>query len=246
MTAPEFTSVSVMMGAVSETDSLRQTVYGIAAAVEKKSDIAELLIAYPPDRVTPECRAVLDELANEDVGVRLDIFPQQTPGIGFYSDALDRATGSHCIPFQTDMAMPLQIIARLIEEIKKDPTVFITTSRWLPECRWSGYGKVKKVINKLAQMFLRVLFGGGLTDYTNPVQIIPTGLMKRINWEETDFSRFMELQIKPLRLGCRFREIPVDCLERTDGETNNGSIQILHYLKTAVRLRFIKKENILK
>ncbi len=246
MTAPEFTSVSVMMGAVSETESLRRTVYGIAAAVEQKSDIAELLIAYPADRVTPECKAVLDELQNEEVGVKLDIFPQITPGIGFYSDAIERATGSHCIPFQTDMAMPLEIIADLIAEGKKDPSIFVTTSRWLPECKWTGYGAVKKVINKLAQIFLRVLFGGGLTDYTCPVQLIPTEIMKNIRWEKNDFSRFMEMQIKPLRLGYKFREIPVDCLERTDGQSSNSTIQIFNYLKTAFHLRFMKKQDILK
>ena len=242
----KFVSASVMMGAVSETESLRQTVYGIAAAVEKKSDIAELLIAYPADRVTPECKAVLESLASEDVGVRLDIFPQVTPGIGFYSDALDRATGSHCIPFQTDLGMNVEIIARLIGEAKKDDTTICTTSRWLPESQWTGYGTVKKQINKLAQIFLRMLFGGGLTDYTNPVQIIPTAIMRSIKWEHNDFSRFMEMQLKPIKLGYKFREIPTDCFERTDGSSANSFGELFHYLFTALRIRFMKKKDILK
>ena len=243
---PAFTSASVMMGAVTETDSLRQTVYGIAAAVKNKRDIAELLIAYPADRATPECKVVLDELQTEDVGVRLDIFPQKTPGIGFYSDCIARATGSHCIPFQTDLGMDVKIIADLIEEAKKDRSTICTTSRWLPGCEWTGYGAVKKTVNRMAQVFLRMLFGGELTDYTNPVQIIPTEVLRSILWEETDFSRFMELQIKPVRLGYCYREIPTNCYERSDGQSSNSIAELFHYLKTALRIRMMKQNDILK
>lgn len=235
-----------MMGAVTETDSLRKTVYGIAEAVEDKSDIAELLIAYPADRVTPECKAVLDALQTENAGVRLDIFPQTTPGIGFYSDCIERATGSHCIPFQTDLGMDVQIIADLIEEAKKGEDSICTTSRWLPECTWTGYGTVKKTVNRMAQVFLRVLFGGGLTDYTNPVQIIPTEILRSIKWEKNDFSRFLEMQVKPIRLGYRYREIPTNCYERIDGQSNNSLPELLHYLLTAIQIRFMKKSDILK
>lgn len=241
----KFESVSIMFGAVTESDSLIQTVTEIAEKTDP-GDIAEVLIAYPAERVTDECMAALERLKTMPLGIKLDIFPQETPGIGFYSDTIDRATGSHCIPFQSDMCMEIDIIASLIEEAKKDDATICTTSRWLPGCKWTGYGKLKRLINYSAQIYLRVLFGGGMTDYTNPVQIIPTAIMKSIKWENNDFSRFMEMQIKPLRLGYKFREIPANCLERTDGESSNGMNQLVNYLKASLRLRFMKKKDILK
>ena len=188
---------------------------------------------------------MLDELRTEDVGVRLDIFPQKTPDIGFYSDCIERATGSHCIPFQTDLGMDVKIIADLIEEAKKDRSAICTTSRWLPGCEWTGCGAVKKNVNRMAQVFLRILFGGGLTDYTNPVQIIPTEILRSIRWERNDFSRFMELQVKPVRLGYRFREIPTNCYERIDGKSNNSLPELLNYFLTALHIRLMKKNDIL-
>lgn len=234
-----------MFGAVSESTSLIETVRGIAEKTVP-GDIAEILIAYPEDRVTEQCMAALKELENTDFGIKLDIFPQTTPGIGFYSDTIERATGSHCIPFQSDMCMDPGIISELIAEAKKDDSTICKTSRWLPGCKWTGYDPLKKKINFAAQIFLRVLFGGGLTDYTNPVQIIPTEIMKSIRWEKNDFSRFMEMQIKPLRLGCKFREIPADCLERTEGHSSNSMGQMKNYLLTAFHLRFMRKKDILK
>jgi hypothetical protein len=242
---PAFSSASVIMGAVTETDSLWKTVHGIASVVQDKNDIAEVLIAYPADRVTPECKSVLDALQKEDVGIRLDIFPQTRPGLGFSSDCIERATGSHCIFFQSDLGMDIQIISRLIEEAKKDRDTICTTSRWLPGCSWNGYGAVKKTINRLAQVFLRILFGGHLTDYTNPVQIIPTAILQSIRWEKTDFSRCMELQVKPIRLGYRFREIPTNCYARMDGKSNNSARELLNYLLTAIQIRLMKKKDIL-
>lgn len=241
----KFESASIMFGAVNESDSLIQTVTEIAEKTDP-GDIAEVLIAYPAERVTDECMAALERLKKMPLGIKLDIFPQVTPGMGFYSDTINRATGSHCIPFQSDMCMDIDVIARLIEETKKDDTTVCTTSRWLPGCKWTGYGKVKKIVNYAAQIFLRVLFGGGMTDYTNPVQAIPTELMKSIQWERNDFSRCLEMQVKPLRLGYKFREIPANCLERTDGESSNSIKQLVNYLLTAIKLRLIKKENILK
>lgn len=234
-----------MMGAVSETEALKETVYGIAGLPEK-DDIAEILIAYPADKVTGECMNTLRELERADLGVRLDIFPQVTPGIGFFTDTIDRATGSHCIPFQSDLGMDIEIISALIAEAKKNTPELCTTSRWLPECKWTGYGTVKRIINKAAQLFLRVLYGGGLTDYTNPVQIIPTEIFREIKWEENNFARFMELQLKPVRLGYKYREIPTNCYERTDGKSNNSIYELINYLFTAIRIRFMKKEAILK
>ena len=119
-----------------------------------------------------------------------------------------------------------------------------TTSRWLTR-DFEGYGKTRLVLNYLAQVFLRVLYGSKQTDLTNPVQIVPTKLYQSIRWEETRFAILLEMVLKPVRLGYKFREIPVECRNRNEGKSSNSFLQTAEYLKTALRIRFMKKSDIL-
>ncbi len=41
-------------------------------------------------------------------------------------------------------------------------------------------------------------------------------------------------------------DVPARCLQRTEGKSKNSAIQTFLYLKTALRIRFRKKENLTK
>ena len=63
----EFKNVSILIGAVTETDSLRTTVDTVLG-ICRHEDLAEIMICYP-DRVTPECLAVINELTEMITGL---------------------------------------------------------------------------------------------------------------------------------------------------------------------------------
>ena len=67
-----------------------------------------------------------------------------------------------------------------------------------------------------------------------------------IEFEETNFPIFLEMVLKPLRLGYKFKELPTDCHSRTEGKSSNSFAQIPQYLRTALHVRFMPKEDILK
>ena len=240
----KFSSVTIMLGAVTETDSLRKTVETVISLCNS-SDIAEIIISYP-DRITPECKAVVDELANADYPVRMNVFPQIKPFMAGISGMMDAATGSHCILLASDMAFDLDFVPKMIELVKKEPDTIFSSSRWLPGCEMHDYGKLRKVLNFCAQKFLMVLYGVKLTDFTNPCQIAPTELYQSIEWEEIGFPFLLEMVLKPVRLGYKFVEVPTNCYPRTEGKSSNNFFQTASYLKTALHIRFMRKESILK
>ncbi|MBP3696910.1 MAG: glycosyltransferase [Clostridia bacterium] len=240
----DFKGVSIVTGAVTETESLRRTVDYILEKCDH-SDLTEIIIGYP-DRATPECVAVIKELEAMQSDVSIWSFVQKRPRLGFLTEAFDAVKGSHVITVDSDMALDLDLIPQMIEGAKKEPDTIFSASRWIDGGSFEGYNKFKKVLNYCSQKFLAVLYQSKLTDFTIPFQIAPAELLKSINFEETNFAIFIEMVLKPLRLGCKIKELPTNCHSRTEGESSNSFAQLPFYLKTALHIRFMPKEKILK
>lgn len=240
----EFKGVSIVTGAVTETTSLQHTVDFILKNCEH-SDIAEIIIGYP-ERVTPECLKTIEDIKENQGDVAVITFLQKRKSLGFLTEAFDMATGSHIITVDSDMALDLTLIPEMIANAKKEPETIFSASRWMGGNRFHGYSGFKKVLNFCAQKFLSVLYSSDLTDFTIPFQIVPTETLRSIEFEETGFPIFLEMVLKPLRIGCKFKELPTDCYSRKDGESSNSFLQIPQYLRTALHVRFMPKEDIFK
>lgn len=240
----EFENVSIMLGAVDETDSLRTTVHTILDLCGH-NDIKEFIIGYS-QHITPECKAVVDELADMNGDVPVVTFRQTRKGIEALTEMIDIARGSHCLLLSSDLAHDLTSVVTLIEEAKKDGDTIVSFSRWLKGCEFYGYSRVKYLFNFAAQQLLKIMFGAKRTDFTNPCQIVPTEIYQSINWESEGFPILIELVLKPMRLGCRFREVPTNCYARKQGKSKNSFNQTALYLRTALHIRFMKKKDILK
>lgn len=238
----KFTGVSIVTGAVTETDSLRRTVDFVLENCNC-SDLAEIIIGYP-DRATPECVAVIKEL--EERENKVWSFVQKRPKLGFLTEAFDAAKGSHIITVDSDMALDLELIPKMVEGAKKEPDTIFSASRWLGGSSFERYNRFKVIVNFLSQKFLAVLYQSKLTDFTIPFQIVPAELLRSINFEETGFAIFIEMVLKPVRLGCKIKELPTNCHGRTQGKSNNSFAQLPSYLRTALHVRFMKKEDIMK
>ena len=240
----EFRNVTIITGAVNETDSLRETVLTLFRICDHK-DLCEIVISCSP-KITPQCKAVLDELLSMESDVPIVTFEQKRKGLGTVIEAIERARGSHCILLDSDMALDLECVAKMIEGVKKDGDTIISTSRWLKGCEFFGYSKTKHFLNFVAQIFLRILYQKKITDFTNPFQIVPTELYQAIEWESEGFPIFMEAVLKPIRLGYKFIEIPTNCYSRKQGKSSKSFRQTAEYLPTALHIRFMKKKDILK
>lgn len=239
----EFKNLTIMMGAVTETDSLRKTIENILSNCNRK-DICEIIICYSP-KAYPETLSVIKELETKYCDIPVVAFQQKREFMGCIVDAIEVSRGSHCILIASDMALDLAVLSELIEKAKAEPDVIHSLSRWMKGCKFYDYGKAKQLLNFCAQKFLSVLFLRNMTDFTIPVQIAPAKLYKSINFEETGFPLLLEMVLKPIRLGYKFTETPTNCYSRKEGKSNNSAKQTIAYFKVALHIRFMRKKNIL-
>lgn len=240
----KFRNATIMLGAVDETDSLRETVLTLLRICDHR-DLREIIISCSK-KITPQSQAVIDELTAMETDVPIVTFEQKSKGIGTIVEVIERARGSHCILLSSDMAHDLESVPKMIEGAKKDGDTIVSSSRWLKGCKFYGYNKSRLFISRLARVFLSVLFTSKMMDFTNPCQIVPTELYQSIEWENEGFPILIEMVLKPLRLGYKFTEVPTNCYNRKQGKSNNSFKQTAEYLPTALHIRFMKKKDILK
>lgn len=240
-----FKCATIIIPAINETYLLRQTIELIAETCDSK-DLAEIIIVLC-DRSTAECVATANVLKTECRSFPVKVYNQIEPFIGAaYKEAFMIALGSHVIIMSADMETDPIKVKDFIVVQKIHPNAIIAASRWIQPKGFSGYNKIKLVLNFIFQKSISILYFTKLSDITYGYKSFPVSLVQSIEWKEKKHPFFLELALKPLRLGVEFYEIPSKWIARTEGESQNSFLKNFKYIKVALSCRFIRKKNILK
>jgi len=240
-----FVSVSIIIPVINETYLLQQTV-DIVANTCNKSDLAEIILVVC-DKTTPDCIKYINETKEKYNSYPIDIYFQKEPYIGAaYKEPFMFATGSHIIIMSADLETDPYQVKDFIEAQKKYPNAVIFASRWIKGGGFTGYNRVKLVCNFIFNRMLSVLYLSSLSDMTYGYKSFPATLVKAINWTETKHPIFLEMALKPLRLGVETHEIPSKWRVRTEGESQNSFFKNFKYFKVAFLCRFISRKKIVK
>ena len=241
----EFKNASIIIAAVNETFSLKETVNRTLALCDR-ADLAEFIIVMGKI-TTPECRRAAEEIHDSNCGVPVVLYDQKRPFVGpAYQESFLLAKGSHLVMMSADLETPPECVPLFIAGAKKHPGDIVTASRWIKGGSFSGYSKVKWACNFVFQKLIGILFGSSNTDLTYGFRLFPTALMQKINWEETKHPFFLETALKPLRLGVRMYEVPAKWEARPEGESVNSFFHNFAYFKTAWRVRRMNRDAIVK
>ena len=243
----QFTGASIVIAAMNETYSLRQTVETIQKLCNHQ-DLAEILIVVCK-RTTPECLAVAEELrkASENAQTPVRIYCQMKPFVGMaYREAFDIVIGSHAVMMSADLETPPEVIPEYIHNAKLHSNDITTGSRWIGDGSFEGYSKVKWLCNWLFQKMIASLFLCKNSDLTYGYRIFPRKIIQSISWKEEKHPFFLETALIPLRFGIRFHEVPIQWKARTEGDSVNSFWANFKYFKTALRVRFSRKNNLLR
>lgn len=242
-----FQNVSIILPAINETFSFEETVNIIIKTCDK-DDLYEF-IAVVCERTTEESLKSIKKMQKkcETMDIPFTLLWQKRPFAGgAVQDAIAICKGTHLIIMSTDLETDPYTVQELICAEKKHPEDIITASRWLKKGSFSGYDKKKEILNFLFQHIFSIYYGVKMTDMTYGFRIFPTKLMQKIVWEEMRHPFFIETALKPVRLGVKIHEIPTKWKAREEGESQNTFLQTFAYIRPAIKIRFYRKEKILK
>jgi len=239
----KFESLSVILPVMNETALLEKTVEIIMSGCEK--DISQIIIVVS-GKTAPESRAVCEKI-KQRYGERVYLFQQSLPFLGgAIRDSFARVKGSHVLMMASDLETPPERVKDFIREAKDNPGMIITGSRWIKGGGFEGYSFLKYVLNFIFQRFFSLLYGVRLTDMTYGYRVFPADVVKSIRWEELRHPFLFETLVKPLRLGLRVKEIPVEWKAREEGVSQNTFLRNFEYFRIGLRTLFYSQGAILQ
>lgn len=239
----KFVSLSVILPVINETYLLKQTVDKIRD--DCAADVGEFLIVVCK-KTSPESLKACEELKLK-YGAKIKVFQQTLPFLGgAMRDSFERASGSHTLMMASDLETPPDKVKDFVAAAREHPDWIITGSRWIRGGGFAGYSRLKYFLNFIFQRLFALLYFTDLTDLTYGYRLFPTALLKKIRWEELRHPFLLETIVKPLRLGIKVKEIPTTWKPRSEGGSQNTFFRNFLYFGLGLRVRFARREELLK
>jgi hypothetical protein len=238
----EFTTATLIVPVVTETDSLKQTIDTVMSTTGE--DVSQILLVVCPKTTAAslaECKRTVDELGGVAV-----VYEQRRPFLGnAIREAFDLATGSHVVMMASDLETDPRTLPLLIGEAKERPNAVITASRWMSGRSFTDYGPIRVGLNFTFQSVAQLLYQTSLTDLTFGYRLFPTKLVQAIRWEDERHNFLLETILKPIRLNVPVVEVPTTWRPRPEGESQNNLAMQAEYIGTLLRCRLRRRDQIL-
>lgn len=232
--------LSVVFCAVDETYSLIETHKKISSF-----NLAGEYLFVLSKKASEGCVEAVRNICGKNSNCNYRI--QSGTGLGnAIRDAIGAVGGSHMIVWPADDGMDTSAFPEMVRLSAESPQKIISVSRWLENGCFEGYGKIRKVINFISQKMFAFLYKSKLTDFTNPTQIAPVSVYRKIKWQGEKFDFVPEMTFKPLRLGCEFTEVPCKYRKRQEGSSNTHFFELVKYYYVIFKIRFTNESDITK
>jgi dolichol-phosphate mannosyltransferase len=212
--------LSVVMPARSEEESVGQTVEGVAQALDAERIDYEIVVV--DDHSTDRTAAVVDRISAENSRVRCIRSPYD-PGFGFAVRAgLSEFTGDAVVVMMADGSDHPQDLVRYHRELEEGwECVF--GSRFIRGAKVYRYPRLKLIINRMANWFIRVIFRHQYNDTTNAFKAYRREVIDAIKpLLSNHFNLTVEMPLKAIVRGHTFRVIPISWTNRSAGRSKLG------------------------
>jgi dolichol-phosphate mannosyltransferase len=212
--------LSVVMPAQGEEESVGATVESTVTVLEGEGIDYEIVVV--DDHSTDGTADVVGAIAANNPRVRC-VPSDYEPGYGFaVRSGLEEYTGDSVVVMMADGSDHPKDLVRYQRELEEGwDCVF--GSRFIPGARVHRYPRLKLVINRLANWFIRVIFRHHYNDTTNAFKAYRREVIEGIQpLLSNHFNLTVEMPLKAIARGHSFCVIPVSWTNRAAGRSKLG------------------------
>ena len=220
-------SLSVIVQAFNENESLAATVEKIIQECERLDRRWEIIIVDDGSR--DGTAATADELAAAHEQVRVIHHPRNQGMGAALKSGFQEATGDFVTSIPADGQLNPAELTKLMEALQDAD--FVTTRRTRPYRALS-----RRLLTRGLQTFMICLFG--FVPRQEAGRMFRRDILKHIDLTSTSAVLNLELIVKAHRLGYRFREVPMELLEREKGQSKIASTRgVFRMMRELLKLR---------
>lgn len=235
-----FESLTVIIPASNETDTLRETVNGVLQS-GAYDDISRIVLFLKSEN----CRSaeIARKLMEESCCNKIEIVIQKTNNYqSAFMEIPSLVKSSHFLVLVSDGEMDPRTIEELVPIAKEKPESVVCGSKWHKDSVVENASFIQALGSKIINKFAALVFGVKATDIFSIFQIYPLDLYKKTKASIAEFT------LKPLRLGVEYIEIPTFYKREIGRKSNFNFIGFfkmgLGYIKTIFKVRFTSKNKL--
>ena len=205
-------SLSVILIAHNEEQAIGPMLEGLL-----KSYDAELLEAIVVDDAsTDQTARIVNDLARENSKIKL---VQRTPpcGVGRALRAGFASTSPYAeyvLTMDSDFVENIPQVRALLDTIEKENCDGVIGSRFVRGGRIVRYPFMKRLMNRLFHITLKILFGVKHHDLTNNFKLYKADILRSQPWQSNGFAMNAETGLWPVLAGYDVIEVPVTWVGR--------------------------------
>ena len=208
--------LSVVIPAKNEEDSIAATVRDLFSRLTYEVIDHEIIVVN--DGSTDATERVLEELAAEIPSLRCQTSPSPH-GFGFaVRRGLESASGDAVAVFMADGSDSSKDLVRFYRTMKEQGVDCVFGTRFSGESEIVGYPLLKLILNRLANTFIRILFGLDYNDVTNAFKLYRKDVIEGLKpLLSHHFNLTVELPLKAIVRGYSYAVIPNSWTNRKQG-----------------------------
>jgi dolichol-phosphate mannosyltransferase len=210
-------ALSVVVPARDEAGSIRATIQGIVATLERERLDYEVLVV--DDASTDDTAAIVRSLAADNPRVRYHL-SHNPRGFGFTVRAgLDLFRGDVVAIVMADGSDDPEDLVRYHAVIEEGFDCAFG-SRFLRSSRVEGYPAFKRVLNRLVNWALRAAFRSGYNDTTNAFKAYRREVIETVQpLLSNHFNLTVEIPLKAIVRGHTYAVVPINWRNRAAGDS---------------------------
>ena len=209
--------LSVVIPAHNEEGCIKDTVLGLLHTLRKESVNSEILIIN--DHSTDSTSVILHDLRNTHHEIKFIDNPYPN-GFGFaVRTGLENFSGDAVAVVMADASDDPEDVVKFFRKLEEGYDC-VFGSRFIKEGKAYDYPQIKLFINRLANLFISLLFGMRYNDTTNAFKMYRRETIEGISpFLSHHFNLTVELPLKAITRGYSYAVLPNTWTNRKTGES---------------------------
>ncbi|MFY0599364.1 MAG: glycosyltransferase family 2 protein [Cyclobacteriaceae bacterium] len=210
--------LSVVIPAYNEEGSVENTIVELAETLRKKDIDHEIIVVN--DNSKDRTKEILIELQlkYQELSIIDNVPPKN--GFGYaVRKGLNNFSGDCVAIFMADMSDSPQDLVKFYEKMKSKNLDCVFGSRWIDGGEVVDYPLRKKIINRMANTIVRLVFGFKYNDITNAFKLYRKETIEGVRpFMSPHFNLTLEIPLKAIVRGYSYSVLPNSWKNRKAGE----------------------------
>ena len=207
--------LSIIIPVKNEEELIKNSIDQLLNEIEN----TELEIIIIDDFSNDRTKNIVEEMCEKNGKIKF--FKNKHEGLGPLIDlGIEKSKGEYICIMMSDLSDDIQDLKNYYKQISNSDFDAILGSRFMRDSNIFDYPVVKLILNRIFNYFVKILFLSNYNDFTNAFKIYKKSTLINLRpFVSESFNIFLELPLKLISRGYKYKVIPIKWTNRKKGKS---------------------------